>query len=422
MVAAWWWLRWELAAVGRTARNALRAPGPERDAMTQSLKAAGAAIAAWALTGWWLTAPLALLAPWTALALVDATVYRSFRAGLQQLAVIVVGTLWATAAMAMTDGNTMGSMLIALPALVLVGTYRRLGSQGIYGATTALFVITYGAYSLSAVSHRLLETAIGAVIGIAVNVLILPPIHLDNVRDQLLRLPRESADLLRTVAEGLRGGDWGDADAAGWHDRARRMERIPDAVAEARQWSAESVRLNPRWRLRRQVSPPPPPAADMTWERVAGHLTAITRTLTVTAGEQALLSAPGRQYLTRYAELAEHMAALCDAEAAALRNKHPRQQKAQRRARQEAQLDVQQDAQQNAQQQDTADIDPARTWELYDGLAADFHHQTGPASAVSGGLLVETKQLLNELTRREGWDDHRDNHRDDGEKEADDHG
>ncbi|MEK8174248.1 hypothetical protein NKH77_50455 [Streptomyces sp. M19] len=63
-------LRWEAAAVWRTARIAVRQSGPERDTMVQSLKAAGAAIAAWALTGWWLNAPLALLArgrrwPWS---------------------------------------------------------------------------------------------------------------------------------------------------------------------------------------------------------------------------------------------------------------------------------------------------------------------------------------------------------------------
>ncbi|NJA61039.1 hypothetical protein HC023_34755, partial [Streptomyces sp. NEAU-H3] len=115
------WARKETAAVVATVRTVFRQPGPERDSVVQSLKAAGAAIAAWALAGWWLKAPMALLAPWTALALVDATVYRSLRAGLQQLAVILIGTLSAAAALSLTRGDTLGAMALALPPLVLVG-------------------------------------------------------------------------------------------------------------------------------------------------------------------------------------------------------------------------------------------------------------------------------------------------------------
>lgn len=202
--AAVQWLGWEFAAVGRTAGSAVRRSGPERDAMVQSLKAAGAAIAAWALTGWWLEAPLALMAPWTAIALVMSTVYRSLYSGVQQFAIIMVGTLWASAAMAVTGNSTLGAMALTLPFMVLLGNYRRLGSQGIYGATTALFVITYGASTLNQVGHRLLETLIGAVVGVAVNAFILPPVHLRSVRDNLHALARGSGELLAMVAEGLR--------------------------------------------------------------------------------------------------------------------------------------------------------------------------------------------------------------------------
>ncbi len=51
--------------------------------MVQSLKAAGAAAVAWAVTGWWLEAPMALMAPWAAVALVQGTVYRSLRSAVQ---------------------------------------------------------------------------------------------------------------------------------------------------------------------------------------------------------------------------------------------------------------------------------------------------------------------------------------------------
>ncbi|WP_258053113.1 aromatic acid exporter family protein [Streptomyces sp. Ru73] len=378
ITAGWRWLGWEASAVGRTVRYAVLRTGPERDTMVQALKMAAAAIAAWALAGWWLKAPLALMAPWTALALVDATVYRSLRCGLQQICVIVVGAVGASLAMYLTDGSTLGAMAIALPVLALVGTYRRFGAQGVYGATTALFVITYGAYSLNQVGHRLLETCIGAVIGIAVNAFVFPPVHLRNVRDQLQRLPRDSAGLLRQMAEGL-PGEWGSAEAEEWRDRARRLQPVLRSLADARQWTNESLRLNPAWNLRRKRPHPPQESEDTRWHGFVEHLTVITRTLARSADEENELARPAQDFLAEYAELAARTAEACAAEADLLAETgdataaRERQQEAAREA-----------------------------WRHYDSLAGTFGSQTGPAAAVSGELLVETRQMLSMLAAPDG--------------------
>ncbi|WP_063759897.1 FUSC family protein [Streptomyces sclerotialus] len=378
VAAGWRWLGWEAAAVGRTVRYAARRTGPERDTMVQALKMAGAAIAAWALAGWWLKAPLALMAPWTALALVDATVYRSLRSGLQQISVIVVGAVWASLAMALADGSTLGAMLIALPVLALVGTYRRFGAQGIYGSTTALFVITYGAYSLNEVGHRLLETCIGAVIGITVNALVFPPVHLRNVRDQLQRLPRDSADLLRHMSEGLRE-DWGTAEAEEWRDRARRLQPILRSLADARQWTNESLRLNPAWNLRRSGPHPPPESEDSRWHEIAEHLAVIARTLSRSVDEENPLARPDPAFLGRYADLADWTAEVCAAEA-----------------------DLFDEAGDGATTRDRRQKAMQEAWRRYGGMAESFGGQTGPAAAVSGELLVETRQMLSALTGQDG--------------------
>ncbi|EFL03130.1 integral membrane protein, partial [Streptomyces sp. SPB78] len=60
-----------------------RQPGPERDTVVQSLKGGGRRESPPGRSPGGGSRPrMALLAPWTALALVDATVYRSLRAGL----------------------------------------------------------------------------------------------------------------------------------------------------------------------------------------------------------------------------------------------------------------------------------------------------------------------------------------------------
>ncbi|MGW7067247.1 FUSC family protein [Streptomyces sp. NPDC054855] len=317
---AWEQLRLEASAIGRSASNAAHRQGAERDTLVQALKAAGAAIAAWALAGWWLKAPMALMAPWTAMALVDVTVYRSLRVGLQQLAVIVAGTLAASFAMVLTDGNTMAAMAFALPLLTLFGTYRRFGTQGFYGASSALFVITYGSYQPAQIGHRLLETAIGAGIGIAVNALVLPPVHLRDVREQLQRLGHESADLLESMARTMReDADWGVGEAEEWYDRAGRLEAVLAAVAEARQWSTESSRCNPGRYFRRTV-PPPPAEMDDEWRRIVSHLVAATRTLASAVREHADLTAPAAPFSSALAGVAEQAARICRADARAL---HP---------------------------------------------------------------------------------------------------
>ncbi|MFD6426906.1 aromatic acid exporter family protein, partial [Streptomyces sp. NPDC060198] len=239
--ARWAGREWE--AVHRSAHNAFEEAGPERDTLVQSLKAAAAAIVAWALTGWWLHAPMALLAPWTAVALVGGTVYQSLRMGLQQCAVIAVGTVWASAAMVITRDQTMAAMLLTVPFMTLLGTYRRFGNQGLVGATTALFVITAGSSSAFTVGHRLLETLIGAAVGITVNALVLPPVHLRSVRDRLGRFARDTSDLLGTMARGLREANGLD-EAGRWDAEATRLALSLQGVAEARAWAMEGARLN----------------------------------------------------------------------------------------------------------------------------------------------------------------------------------
>ncbi|MCF3962305.1 FUSC family protein [Streptomyces fuscigenes] len=335
----------------------------------QALKAAGAAVLAWALVGWTIRAPMALMAPWTALVLVDATVYRSVRAGLRQFAVIVLGAVTASFAMALTGGSTLGAMALALPVLVLAGTYRRLGREGIYGATTALLVITYGSDSLPALGYRLAETAVGAVIGIGVNAFVLPPVHLRDVRDQLMRVARDSGDLLAVIADGIREqGDAYDTEAA--RDRARRLESALGAVEDARQWTAESLRVNPGIRLRRPGAPPPSAEEDVHWHAVVGHLSAVVRILSHATGERSGLAVLPSGFLRRYGELAGRVSAVCAARAEALSGE-----------RGSAGPSVDDGAAHEA-------------WSALSALAEDLPGQPGPTAAVCGGLLTETRQLL----------------------------
>ncbi|GAB2758725.1 FUSC family protein [Streptomyces bullii] len=310
-------VRREARAVQRATRAAVREPGRERDLVVQSLKAAGAALLAWLVAGVWLGDPLALMAPWVALVLVQATVYSSLVQGARQFAAICVGTLLASAAQALT-GDTTGALALSIPVLMLLANWHRFGDQGIYAATTALFTLASGTVSASAVGHRVGQAALGAVIGVAVNALVLPPIHLRDVRENLAALPREAGDVLHTVAADLRENAWDARSTAGWLSASARLERRLDALRAARRWSRESLRLTsgPLRALHRAPRAALPPAdEDERFGRLTGHVTALIRTLTVAADENRTPAPPDGRALGSYARLLELIGDACQAEA-----------------------------------------------------------------------------------------------------------
>ncbi|MEU3337809.1 aromatic acid exporter family protein [Streptomyces sp. NPDC006668] len=301
--------------VGRNVRAAWRSPGRERDLVVQSLKAAGAAVLAWFVASDGMDDPMALMAPWVALVLVQATVYSSLRRAAQQFAAICTGTVFASLAQAVT-GNTLGALALCLPVLMLLSNWSRFGDQGIYGATTAVFTLAAGSVTAATVGHRVGQAALGAVIGIAVNALVLPPIHLRDVRENLATLAEEAGDVLRTVADDMRHERWDAATVGGWRHGAARLEHRLEAVRSARRWSRESLRLTsrPLRRLRRLPSDIPPDSEDERWSRITGHVVTLTRTLAVAAEDERTPTAPDAPVLHTYGRLLELIARACHAQ------------------------------------------------------------------------------------------------------------
>ncbi|PVC81743.1 hypothetical protein DBP19_35005 [Streptomyces sp. CS090A] len=291
------------------ARLTPRLHRPDRYQVVQSLKMAAAAILAWALTGWWLEAPMALMAPWAAVALVQGTVYRSLRTAVQLVLMITAGTLLATGAAALT-GNTMIAMVVALPLTALLGNLAPVGGQGLYASTTALFVLAYGSHSWPAVGHRLLETLVGAAVGVAVNAVVLPPVHSRHVSRLASALPRDSARLLRDMADGMEVYDASRAEQ--WHRGAKDLLAALSELYIGRGWDSESFRLNPGRRLRRWT-PAPSTDWDSVWARVANRLLALTLTLWETASEDRALPRPPGRARAELGRLLSAAAEACEA-------------------------------------------------------------------------------------------------------------
>jgi hypothetical protein len=309
-------VRREARAVLLAGRAVCRGPGRERDLVIQSLKAAAAALIAWFVASDWMGDPMALMAPWVALVLVQATVYSSLLQAAQQCTAICAGTLLASGAQALT-GDTLGALALSVPVLMLLSNWRRFGDQGIYGATTAVFTLATGTVSASAVGHRVGQAALGAVIGVAINAFVFPPIHLRDVRENLAALAREAGDVLHTVAGDLRETEWDAQAAAGWSSASAHLERRLEALRSARGWSRESLRLTSgplRVFHRAPRTAVPPAEEDERWSSVTGHIAALTRTLAVAADDSRTPVPPDGPALRSYARLLELIGDVCHTE------------------------------------------------------------------------------------------------------------
>ncbi|HSE72565.1 MAG TPA: aromatic acid exporter family protein [Nocardioidaceae bacterium] len=238
-------------ALGR-ARPAMRDPVAWTNVI-QVAKTVLAAVLAWVVAVDVFGLPQPFLAPWAALLVVHATVYRSFSRGLQQVAATVLGVLlaWGT-------GQVLGLDPVALAVMLLVGLLvglvRGLRAEGTAVAATALIVLTTG-YSSEEflLLGRLFDTGIGVAIGLVVNALMWPPLHdqaaaraIDGIDDQV-------GELLREIAAGV-GPGCGDSDVEAWIERTRELDEEIDRAWGLVRQARESGRLNPRresWAVRR---------------------------------------------------------------------------------------------------------------------------------------------------------------------------
>ncbi len=376
-------VRNELLTVADAARRARREPGRERDLVVQSLKAAAAALLAWIVADEWLADPMALMAPWVAVVLVQATVYSSLRQGAQQFAAICVGTLLASSAQALT-GNTLAALALSVPVLMLLANWPRFGDQGIYATTTALFTLSSDTVTTSAISHRLAQAALGAAIGIAVNALVLPPVHLRDVRENLAALAQETGDVLADIAEDLRQGDWDASITAHWSRASARLARRLDGLQAARGWSQESLRLTRDWLRAFHRVPLDVPAADEDerWSRITGHVAALIRALAVAADSERTADLPDGTALRSYARLLALLGEACHRESCWLLEPGGRQD--------------------GSYAYGTDRRAEATMRELHEALQASLRDHAGlgaPRAAVLGTLLLQAENIWAETER-----------------------
>ncbi len=211
----------------------------------QLVKTVVASVVAWVVAAQVFGLPQAFLAPWAALLVVHATVYRTFSRGLRQVTGAVLGVLLAWLA-----GNFLGLTTFAVCALLvaglLVGSMRWFRDESTSVAATGLIVLTTGFSTQDQMLlDRLFDTSIGILVGLAVNMVVWPPLRdysaaraIDSVDDDIAELLRDMAAALREPCTREQVNEWVERTRGLDHD-------IDHAYALLRQ-ARESSRLNPR--------------------------------------------------------------------------------------------------------------------------------------------------------------------------------
>lgn len=204
-----------------------------------------------------------ILAPLTALLVVQLTLYSTLTSGLDRVASVVAGITVAVAVGSVT-GLTWWSLGAVVGISLVVGRLLRLGSNLLEVPISAMLVLAASSSSVgyapggpsldATAAGRLVETLIGAAVGILVNVLIAPPLYIQSVDDAIGELVGTLSGFARDLADQLRG-TWGRAQADEYLERARGLGLEVVRADRHLARTEESARLNPRRRSVEDAQP-----------------------------------------------------------------------------------------------------------------------------------------------------------------------
>jgi len=193
-----------------------------------------------------------VLAPLTALLVIQVTMYDTVRQSVQRVASVLAGVLVAVG-VAELVGLSWWSLGAVVCLSLLLGRLLRLGPQLLEVPISAMLVLAVGGDG-DVADSRVYETLIGAAVAVVVNLLIAPPLYLRPAGEAVRELADRIAAFSRDLAAALRGG-WSRADADRWLTAARGMDAEVERVDRVLARAEEGARLNPRAGQTRRVQP-----------------------------------------------------------------------------------------------------------------------------------------------------------------------
>jgi hypothetical protein len=221
-----------------------------RPALAWMFRLTAAAVASFAVADVVFPRSVPLLAPLTALLVVQLTPVSILASGIQRVVSVVAGVSVAVGFSSLV-GLTWWSLGITIAVSLLIGQLLRLGPNQIEVPISAMLVLGVGAATAeSAAWQRILETLVGAGVGVLSNLVFPPRVASADAATALEGLGDDVARLLEVAGQDVVRDDLTTsalADRArGWLGQARRVTHDIPNVGSALLRAEESRRLNLR--------------------------------------------------------------------------------------------------------------------------------------------------------------------------------
>ncbi|MFJ9544224.1 aromatic acid exporter family protein [Streptomyces sp. NPDC101225] len=213
--------------------------------VVQTLRSATAAAIAYVVALRLSPEPAPLTAPLTALLVVQVTLYATLTNGIRRVNAVVAGVLVAIA-FSQLVGLTWWSLALLIVASLAVGHLVRVDEYVPEVAISAMLVLGVTTVGDTAWA-RVVETLIGAVVGLGCNLLLPPPVWLDEAGESIEGLARRVRQLMLRMGEEAAGRPPVEQATQRLYE-ARRLDHDIVEVDAALRQAEDSLRLNPRVR------------------------------------------------------------------------------------------------------------------------------------------------------------------------------
>jgi uncharacterized membrane protein YgaE (UPF0421/DUF939 family) len=184
---------------------------------------------------------------------VQPSINQSLTRAVERTVGVIVGVLLASGAVLLL-GDVSWLLIALIVAAVVLGWLLRITPGGANQiAISAMLVLALGASTPDYALERVIETAIGALAGLVVNLLVVPPVLAAPAHVAVARLDRDLAQAVERMASALE--EWRDrAWIDGMLAEARALRATRDTASARLAAADESLRLNPRARRARELA------------------------------------------------------------------------------------------------------------------------------------------------------------------------
>ncbi|MGC5565913.1 FUSC family protein [Streptomyces sp. FR-108] len=217
----------------------------QQPVIVQTVRAAAAATVAYVVALRFSPEAAPLTAPLTALLVVQVTLYATLTTGIRRVNAVVAGVLVAIGFSALV-GLTWWSLGLLILAALAVGHLVRVSEFVPEVAISAMLVLGVTRIGDTAWA-RILETVIGAAVGLGCNLLFAPPVWVGAAGESIEDLARRMRRLMLRVGEEAAGRPQVAVAAESLHEARQLDHDIVDVDAALKQ-AEDSLRLNPRVR------------------------------------------------------------------------------------------------------------------------------------------------------------------------------